>query len=151
MHSQPRQDHRGHARDPQPSQLSWHADFACEKRPSRAADGQRNWLCKASMHMQHATCNMQRMGGGTQISTGRNVHAAEPPVSPPSIPNYGAGGDRVERLGRGAPAVPAPPGSRLPRGTRERLGSFQELHLFGEVTGVKVERRDSQKKNDNFT
>ena len=35
------------------------------------------------------TCNMQHAtyGRGGQISTGRNVHAAEPPVPPPSIPN----------------------------------------------------------------
>ena len=68
----PSRNHRGHARGPQPRQLSWHADFAREKEPGCAADSTTYLALQRQHGHEHAMEHARRRGG--EVCDNGNVH-----------------------------------------------------------------------------
>ena len=71
--AKPRSNHRGCARSPQPSELSWHTDFAREKRQGCAAV----WTTYLALQRQHGHGHAMQHArwGVTQVCDSGHAHA----------------------------------------------------------------------------
>ena len=84
--AKPRSYHRGCARSPQPSKLSWHTDFAREKRQGCAAV----WTTYLALQRQHGHGHAMQHArwGVTQVCDSGHAHAnvTESRCRPPPTP-----------------------------------------------------------------